>query len=84
MHNLQHKQLKMLLFSTLTCRDADMGGGERVIATLEHSDGRLDGGYRGRADAVKKCAQGIAQPQLETHNNPVGMDSHTGIPHTLP
>ena len=37
-----------------------MGGGERVIATLEHSDGRLDGGYRGRADAVRKCAQGIS------------------------
>jgi hypothetical protein len=38
-----------------------MGGGERVIATLEHTDERLDGGYRGRADAVGKCARGTFQ-----------------------
>ena len=41
-----------------TSRDADMGNGERVIATLEHSDERLDGGYRGRVDAIGKCARG--------------------------
>ena len=42
-------------------RDADMGNGERVIATLEHSDERLDGSYKGRADAVGKCARGAKQ-----------------------
>ena len=41
-------------------RDADMGNGERVIATLEHADERLDGGYRGRSDAVGKCARGTS------------------------
>ncbi|EKX47610.1 hypothetical protein GUITHDRAFT_106597 [Guillardia theta CCMP2712] len=38
-------------------RDADMGGGERVIPSLEHTDARLNDNYRFRRAPINSCAQ---------------------------
>ena len=42
-------------------RDADMGGGERVVRSIEHQTEHVQGMYKSRPAAVEACAVWIAR-----------------------